>query len=90
MDFGGGVVIGGSGSSMSVQVSLLLNTRFPILFTEANQVTMVRTSQSGEHLEPLPVLQLEEGQPNKGNAGADVRYLILRKHETSHAQMQRF
>ena len=33
---------------------------------KANQVTMVRTSQSGEHLEPLPVLQLEEGQPNKG------------------------
>ena len=48
---------------------------------------MVRTSQSGEHLEPLPVLQLEEGQPNKGNAGADVWQLILRKHEAS-AQSQ--
>lgn len=46
-------------------------------------MTMVRTSQSGEHLEPLPVLQLEEGQPNKGNAGADVWHLILRKHEAS-------
>ena len=58
-----------------------------VLVAEANQVTMVHTSQSGEHLEPLPVLQLEEGQPNKGNAGADVWHLILRKHEAS-AQSQ--
>lgn len=50
-------------------------------------MTMVRTSQSGEHLEPLPVLQLEEGQPNKGNAGADVWH-EKRKHEAS-AQTKR-